>query len=44
MSNNNLIIKLFHLFNRKLKLRNTHYENPHGLMNYLNYSSAYDIG
>ena len=31
-------------FTRKFKLRNTHYDNPHGLMNYKNYSTAYDQG
>jgi len=27
-----------------MKLRNTHFDNPHGLMNYRNYSTAYDLG
>jgi D-alanyl-D-alanine carboxypeptidase (penicillin-binding protein 5/6) len=30
-------------FVRKLKLRNTHYDNPHGLMNKHNYSCAEDV-
>jgi len=27
-----------------MKLRNTHFDNPHGLMNFRNYSTAYDMG
>ena len=27
-----------------MNLFNTNYDNPHGLVNNLNYSSAYDIG
>lgn len=28
---------------RKLKMRNTHFDSPHGLPNKNNYSTAYDI-
>lgn len=27
-----------------MKLRNTRFDNPHGLMNFKNYSTAYDLG
>lgn len=40
---NEYVSKVINLFRNALKLRNTNFDNPHGLANRFTYSTAHDI-